>query len=206
MRADIAVSWRTLDPREVVDGWVTAPVRTVLDCAATLPFDAGLAIADSALRIGRVRQQQLVAAAAGFPARGRARVGRVVAAADGRAQGPFESVLRAVSLGVPGLHVVPQVRIAHDGRFLARVDLADEQLRIVLEADSFEFHGERRLLERDCRRYDELVAAGWVVLRFSWEQVMTQPNWVRDMLVAAVALRRRQGLTHRRPVVALPGP
>lgn len=81
------------------------------------------------------------------------------------------------------------VRVHADGRFVAQVDLADERLRIVIEADSFEFHGDRQLFDRDCRRYDELVADGWLVLRFSWEQVMTRPVWVRQMLLAAVAQR-----------------
>ena len=45
----------------------------------------------------------------------------------------------------------------------------------MLEADSFEFHGERAALSRDCERYDELVARDWLVLRFTWEQVMHRP-------------------------------
>ena len=38
VQAEIAISWRALPPHDVVDGWVTTPLRTVLDCAATLPF------------------------------------------------------------------------------------------------------------------------------------------------------------------------
>jgi len=90
--------------------------------------------------------------------------------------------------------VAPQVTI-RDGRFFARVDLADDELRIVLEADSFEFHGKRKLMERDCRRYDELVVRGWLVLRFSWEQVMSDPQWVAATILAAVAERRARGRT-----------
>jgi len=70
------------------------------------------------------------------------------------------------------------------------VDLADEALGIVLEADSFEFHGERAALSRDCERYDELVARGWLVLRFTWEQVMLRPEWVAGVIERTV--RRRQ--------------
>ncbi|MFZ2516083.1 MAG: hypothetical protein WAW82_10490, partial [Candidatus Lutibacillus vidarii] len=32
-RSRLAVSWRALNPSDVVDGWVTSPARTVLDCA-----------------------------------------------------------------------------------------------------------------------------------------------------------------------------
>ena len=64
-----------------------------------------------------------------------------------------------------------------------RVDLADERRRIVIEADSLAWHGDRGALDRDCRRYDEFVRAGWRVLRCSWEQVMFCP----DRVVAVVA-------------------
>ena len=37
--------------------------------------------------------------------------------------------------------------------------------RLILEADSFEWHGSRRALVRDARRYNNFVIAGWLVLR-----------------------------------------
>jgi very-short-patch-repair endonuclease len=189
------MSWRRLDPVDVVDGWVTEPVRTVVDCAATLPFDEALAVADSALRSGDVTAGDLRRAADAHPARGRARVQRVAQHASAEAANPFESVLRAICLDVPGLRVEPQVEIVGEA-FYARVDLADVRLRVVIEADSFAFHGAREQLRRDCWRYDELVARGWLVLRFAWEQVMFAPDWVRSILVEAV---RR---AHERALVA----
>jgi len=59
-----------------------------------------------------------------------------------------------------------------------RVDLADRELRIAVEADSVEHHGSRSALVRDCERHDALSAAGWTVLRFTWEHVMARPDWV----------------------------
>jgi hypothetical protein len=56
-----------------VHGWQTARVRTVVDCARELPFDEALAVADSALREGRVTRAELLAAAQAAPRRGRAR-------------------------------------------------------------------------------------------------------------------------------------
>ena len=73
------VTWRRLDAQDVVDGWVTGPLRTVLDCAAALPFDEALSVADSALRAGDVTASELVDAADRWQARGRARVRRVAA-------------------------------------------------------------------------------------------------------------------------------
>lgn len=199
-RDGVTVHWRTLSSGDV-DGWVTTPIRTVIDCCLDLPLDEAVAVFDSAWRGGlQCREVQL--AALQLAPRARRRVLAVAEAADPRAANPFESVLRVIARGVPGLCVETQVRIK-DGRFFARVDLADEDLRIVLEADSFEFHGKRAALERDCRRYDELVVRDWLVLRFSWEQVMFDPDWVAEMIRAAVSHRRRQrSLRHR----TRPGP
>jgi hypothetical protein len=44
--------------------------------------------------------------------------------ADSRAANPFESVLRAIALDVPGLDLVPQFRIDRNGKCVGRVDLA----------------------------------------------------------------------------------
>ena len=93
-------------------------------------------------------------------------------------------MLRATALDVPGLDVEPQVPIWGDLGLTVRPDLVDRRLRIVLEADSFEWHGDRAALRRDARRYDLLVANGWVVLRFAWEDVMFHPDYVRECLEA----------------------
>jgi very-short-patch-repair endonuclease len=102
----------------------------------------------------------------------------VAAAADGRAANPFESCLRAIALEVEGLDLRPQVQVAEAGLF-ATVDLGDVSRRVALEAEGFEFHGTRAGLERDCRRYTELTIYGWRVLRYTWQDVMYRPEWVR---------------------------
>ena len=66
----------------------------------------------------------------------------------------------------------------------------DEDLGVVLEADSFEWHGDRAALRRDARRYDLMVVNGWLVLRFAWEDVMFDQDHVRSVLVAVVRLVR----------------
>ena len=193
--AGVVLHWRDLDADDVV-GWVTTPRRTVIDCCLDLPFDEALSVFDSARRDG-VQIGDVIARADWLPARQRNRVRRVAAASSARAAGPFESVLRAIALEVAGLVVKPQVQIRYDD-FAARVDLADDDLRIVLEADSHEFHTSRKDFDRDCRRYNALVVRDWIVLRFTWEQVMFEPAVVRRMIEAAVTLRRSQGLWRRR--------
>jgi very-short-patch-repair endonuclease len=188
-RDEMHLTWVDLRD-EHVEGLCTTAARTLEMCGRRLPFDEALTIADSALRDGFPRPElDALARAARGP--GAARLRRVAAHADGRADNPFESVLRATALDVPGLHVVPQVRIRGDLGLVVRSDLVDQRLRIVLEADSFEWHGDRAALRRDARRYDLLVANGWIVLRFAWEDVMHDQAWVRSVLAATVTRTER---------------
>jgi very-short-patch-repair endonuclease len=168
-------------------GPATSHEVTLAHCLRTLPFDEALTVADSALRDGvPASALRRVAEAASGP--GAPRIRRVCRLASPDAANPFESVLRAIALEV-GLHVVPQLLVAPG----VRPDLVDPDLRIVLEADSFAWHGSRVALRRDARRYDLLVVDGWLVLRFAWEDVMHDASFVRSTLVAALALAQRRG-------------
>jgi very-short-patch-repair endonuclease len=187
---DVVYHRNRLSPECVVAG-VTTDLRTVLDCAASLPFAQGLAVADSALRLKRVSRRELLAAAHAQRGPGSRRRRRVAQSADGGADNPFESALRACALTAGFRDVEAQVEII-TAAGVYRVDLAQRRLRLALEADSFEWHGDRRALERDCRRYDELQRTGWVVMRFAWEQVMFRQDWVVAVLSD---VRRRAEIT-----------
>jgi very-short-patch-repair endonuclease len=174
-----------LAPRDVRDG-VTRPARTVLDVASQLPFADALAIADGVLREGLLSPTELRAAADETHGPGRARRRRIARAAHPGAANPFESGLRAIVLerGLPGFE--PQYRVPGTP-FV--VDLADPSRRICLEADSFAHHASRGALRNDCRRYDELTRLGWLVLRFAWEHVMFEQEWVGTMVEDCCRLR-----------------
>ncbi|GAB4099991.1 DUF559 domain-containing protein [Sinomonas halotolerans] len=177
-----AIATRLLPPADLVGvGAVraTSPVRTVLDCAAMLPFAEGLAIADSALRQGLANREELEAGAGQWVGRNKAALRRVLRHMDPRAANAFESGLRAACLEA-GVHMEPQATI-RTARRDYRVDLA-KKLRLVAEADSFEWHGGREALHRDCTRYNELVRAGCTVLRFSWEHVMYEREWIGEVV------------------------
>lgn len=184
-RAGIHLHRRDLHEDQVSDGR-TGVALTLEQCLRTMPFPDALAVADSALREG-VLPETLQNLARNVRGPGAPRIRAVAAVANGLAANPFESVLRAVALDVPGLAVRPQVWIGQ-----VRPDLVDEELRIVLEADSFAWHGSRRALRRDAERYNDLTVSGWLVLRFSWEEVMVRPQRVRGVLVAAVDLAHRR--------------
>lgn len=160
-------------------GFVTSEVRTVVDCARRCAFPEALAVADSALRAG-VDHVLVVRAAEAVRGKGARQACRVARHASALAANLFESVLRGIALDA-GLDVRPQVEIDLGDRTV-RPDLVDLDRRLVIEADSWEFHAGKEAFQSDCRRYTDLVVAGWTVLRFTWWQVMDEPDWVRRCL------------------------
>lgn len=185
-RAQAEVHRASHQPDDLAGGVAMSKDVTLVQCLRSLPFNEALAVADSAARAGDVAALRRAARTA--RGAGAARVRAVAAAASAEAANPFESVLRAIALDVPGLTVEPQ-RLITSVTPWVRPDLVDLRLRIVLEADSFEWHGSRAALRRDARRYNLLVADGWIVLRFSWEDVMHDPTHVRTVLTAVTARR-----------------
>lgn len=192
---------RTLTPRQraqIVPHWwssqgdvlvnaqgarISTPLATAVHCLRTMPFDEALAVADSALRSGRVTRDDLLVAIAAAPRIGRGQAEAVARAADGRAANPFESCLRAICLDIRGLDVEPQVQIGPH-----RVDLADRRRRIVIEAESRTWHAGPDEHNADIRRYTTLVREGWLVVRFSYDDVMHDPAYVAEALLDVLRL------------------
>ena len=187
-----------LDPDDI-SGIATSREVTLLQCLRSLPDDEALTIADSALRHGEsATLRRVLAYARGA---GAAKVRRIALAADARAANPFESVTRALCLQVPGLNVTPQL-VLSSNHFWACPDLVDREHRLVVECDSYEWHGGRKGFLKDVRRYTLLTADGWRVLRFTWDDVMLQPNWVRDVLCRTIGVDARTEPSTTWPVAA----
>ena len=72
------------------------------------------------------------------------------------------------------------------------LDIVLEHLRIAIEVDGFEFHGDDRrdVFERDRYVASDLTARGWRVLRFTARQLFTNPEWVVAVIQATIALVR----------------
>jgi hypothetical protein len=183
-----------VDQVQVRDGIpVTSPLRTVLDCAASLATNYAVVVADSALRAGLVEPEELRAAAARTTGRNAGKVRRVVALADPQCGSVLESLLR-VLLVLAGFPPDQTQFVIRDERrrFVARVDLAYLKVRLIVEADGFEFHRERRDYRADRRKANAYTRAGWWLFRFSWEDVVLQPEYVID------AVRYHLSSTERR--------
>jgi very-short-patch-repair endonuclease len=153
---------------------VTTPARTWRDLAMILPPAALLAVSDQLLD-GRCTTSQLADQLARRPTgRGAARARAVLPVAGEPAESPMESVLRWVihEAGLP-TPVVQHV-VTMGGRFVARADLAWPQKKVIVEFDG-DVHRDRAVFVNDLRRQNELIAAGWTVLRFTSADVLGRP-------------------------------
>jgi very-short-patch-repair endonuclease len=169
----------------------TSATRTLLDLAATTSDAELRALIDRARRLGLTHPDPLIARFLSFGSRGRrgtARARRVLQALDedlALVESDLEAHLlhRIVASGLPA--PVPQypVRI---GPADYRVDFAYPDQLLGIEGDGFEFHARRQRFEDDRARQNDLVLAGWRILRFTWRQICGRPDWVVEQIDRAL--------------------
>lgn len=83
---------------------------------------------------------------------------------------------------------VPQFVVRNeDGSFLARVDFCWPALGLIVEADGFAFHADRAAYRKDRERLNGLERLGWRVLRFTWEDVVSRPDYVLELVAECLA-------------------
>lgn len=142
-------------------------VRAAADLLRILPLAEAVVVADAVGHAGLGDDQALREELVGHAGlRGVRRAFRAVELSDPRAESPPESRLR-LQLVLAGLHPVPQFEVWDGGRFLARVDLAFPALRIAIEYDGRAVHERADVFARDRQRQNDLVRAGWAILRFT---------------------------------------
>ena len=66
------------------------------------------------------------------------------------------------------------------------------ELRLAIEVDGFEHHSSPDAFQRDRTRQNRLVALGWTVLRFTWEDVVKRPAMVAQTIRDADPASRRR--------------
>lgn len=168
---------------------MTNALTTVLDCARTCDFPQALAVIDAAVRAEKVDLAAVADVAKTARGPGSARLRKVVNACDPRAASAMESLLRGLLIAAGITCFQPQFEVFSGGSRIATCDLGDAASRVLLEADSFSWHGSASALARDARRYDELVALGYVILRFTWEHLLPDASWVVETVRRVLVLR-----------------
>jgi len=171
-------------------GQPVVPVaRTIVDLAARLDDRALTGALYDVIR-RRVVTADQVAGAADAVGGGRAglkRLRRVLETLDPAHEAMVESLV-ATGLAEAGIMLTPQVEVWDGPQLLARLDLADEVLRLGVEVDGFRYHGSRDAQMHDKARDRALRTLGWTIVRFDAVDALDRlASVVRDV----AAVRRR---------------
>lgn len=70
-----------------------------------------------------------------------------------------------------------------------RVDMLHRDARLAVELDGARFHDDTVARARDRVRDLELALAGYVTLRFGWNEITRRPGWCRKVVLAALKAR-----------------
>ena len=74
------------------------------------------------------------------------------------------------------------------GRSIARVDFVYPEQRVVIEVDGTRWHAGRRARVRDAERDNYLNIRGWIVLRFTWFDLVERPGYVVEQIREALGV------------------
>ena len=74
-----------------------------------------------------------------------------------------------------------------DGEPPIKADFLWRRHRVIVETDGQRFHGTRQARERDPRRDQRAMLAGWRTVRTTWRQVMNRPHELEATLPALLA-------------------
>ncbi len=155
----------------------TSPLRTVVDLAVRGALTEGVVAADLFLHARLVSIAQLLACATERPGtKGIARLRRVIALAETKAESAMETRLRMllVLAGLPRPGV--QVSIRDDeGHFLGRPASLYRRERLAIEYDG---GNHRDRLVDDNRRQNRLIGVGYRLLRFTASDLYGRPESV----------------------------
>ena len=95
-----------------------------------------------------------------------------------------EEALLAITreLGIPDPDTNAFV-VLDDGGPPIRADFVWREQRVIVESDSKKWHTSRQRLEQDRVRDQRLTAAGWRIIRTTWNQMTQRPHELRPLLL-----------------------
>jgi very-short-patch-repair endonuclease len=178
----------------VVDGIVTTRVgRTLCDLAGVLHPDRTERVIDTCLSLGLVTPGTLQAAFYDLAGRGRkgtAVLRRVLVercvgyvAPSSELEARFRDLVRNSDLPEP----VRQLNVGDDESWIGRVDAAYPSARLVVELDSALHHSSKLDREADEARDRRLRHGGWRIVRFTWDDLASRPEWVLSELTRLIS-------------------
>lgn len=175
---------------------LTKPARTILDLGAVAPHLVEGAAEDALFqRLVSLAGLWHVLDTAGARGRGGSGVLRQLLRARDPALAPTESALEDAICAVLRRFDLPeparQYAVARPGRKPLRLDIAYPEALLDIEGDGARWHTSSRDVQRDRKRTNYLVARGWGVLRFNWDDVRGRPAELASQVETVRAARLR---------------
>jgi very-short-patch-repair endonuclease len=161
---------------------VTTVARTLVDLAGVLTYGELRKLADHGVRLDSdaLRRAQARAGAT----RGARTIARLLGEGDLRTRSGLERAL----LSLCAAHGLSRPRV--NARVLGcERDAVWSEARLVVEVDGHAFHAPRGARQDDHERDAELTLAGWRVLRFTDDQIGSDPSRVAATIAAALRPR-----------------
>ncbi|NUT33005.1 MAG: DUF559 domain-containing protein [Hamadaea sp.] len=186
----VIVHQRILRPWELtaVDGIAcTTPARTVADILLTQDRFTAICATDAALQAALLDAGDLgIVERMFFRRRGAIAARQWLEQVDGRAESPLETRgrLRCLDAGLTPDELQASI-VDGTGRVLARADMLWRRPRLIAEADGASVHDRPEALFRDRTRQNDLMAAGYAVVRFTWQDTQSR-SAVPRMVQAAM--------------------
>lgn len=162
---------------------VTTGTRTLLDLPAVSPPEVVEFALDDALRRGLTTLSRL-ARRLSQEGRGRSGIAVLRRLVEARLSGDpiVGSMFEAKLFGLLKDSSVPlpmkQVEIFDGPSFVGRVDFAYPSQRLIIEADSLQFHSGKFFFQEGIDRGNKLTGLGWRVIRVSWDDMILRPQKV----------------------------
>ncbi|MCL1693915.1 MAG: hypothetical protein M3096_09540 [Actinomycetia bacterium] len=175
-----------------VDGIpVTTAVRTVVDLGASAPKRFVEKCVDTGLRKKLFTAWQVRCFIARVARPGRTGVGTIRPIINERlawdtiTESDLEDLFRAVVSRSPHPMPDPQYRLFEpSGEFVGRFDFAYPTRLSLIETDSERWHMDPASFQRDREKQNRAHALGWTVYRFTWRQLVDDPQSVLDIIAA----------------------
>ena len=169
---------------------ITGLLRTAVDCILWLPAEAGRDLVTDAFQRRIFSPVELRDALRAQPQRhGLARAWQVMNDVGDGAHSHGEVLLHGLLRGAAIGGWSANVPVYDDAGQIGIVDLVFDAEMLVVEFDGRAFHTDPASFQRDRTRQNRLIAAGYRVLRFTWDDVVKRPALVvaqiRQMLRAA---------------------
>lgn len=187
VRGAVVHRTRRLPPHHVTttEGMlVTSVDRTLADLGAVVPPWVVARAVEQAVIVGKTSIARLYRLADEHGIQGRTGISALRSSLDdwllGDARpGSALEVMFARLVERAGLPMPEFQYVVSDGhRIVARVDACWPEQRLVAEVDGLHAHATAAALENDLARQNQLVALGYVPLRFTWRRIVRDPAGV----------------------------